>query len=701
MRLPLRLVGLLFGTGLWLVSCRHLPPPTPTPAVSANTGTLKIMVQTDGFYRLTPAELAPFANPATIDWSTATLTTGGEAVPFLVADNALIFYGLATDNRYTKFRPYLLTLAGADGGPVIPVADLANAGSATPLTHLARTHHLENNTLYRSSAFTPAHPQEPWFWQTIQVEQAVTLPFALPAIGDGGGSLRLHLYGTTTDRGVKNDHDLDVRVNDQPVGQVQWDGETYVTVDLEMPAGTLHPGENTLTLDNSAPGAAFLDISLLDWVEITYSAPPIAVDDWYDGLTEAAGTLDLTGFSAPPLLFDITDPRRPRQLRGETQPDGRVSLAVPAGLRLAAVGPGAFRRPTAIAPLRETAWRAPDNQADLIIISPDALLPALAPLAAARQKQGLRVAQVPLAEIYDQFGAGLESPESIRTFLRFAMQTWQPPQPRYLLLVGEATYDYRDYLGLHPVNLVPPLLIAAQFSGETISDARLADVDDDGRPNLAVGRWPVADAGTAGNLVQRTLAYEQGQPAPYAIFTADGTSREFARFSDALVNQSGLNAAAARLYGANADQVTQAWNEGAWLVTYTGHGSTDMWGKDDVFSADAVANLEENNAPPIVLQFTCLTGFFAHPDVDAISETLLRHPGGPVLLIAATSLTLSTSQEPFATGLVSAIHDPHVQRIGDALRQAKANLNVEFDSLREISDTFGLLGDPSALIRRP
>jgi hypothetical protein len=81
---------------------------------------------------------------------------------------------------------------------------------------------------------------------------------------------------------------------------------------------------------------------------------------------------------------------------------------------------------------------------------------------------------------------------------------------------------------------------------------------------------------------------------------------------------------------------------------------------------------------------------------------MLLHEEGPVLVISATSLTLSSSQEPFGRELLNALIDPEVQRIGDALVRAKSVLDTEQnEELREVSDTFTLLGDPSALIRRP
>ena len=70
--------------------------------------------------------------------------------------------------------------------------------------------------------------------------------------------------------------------------------------------------------------------------------------------------------------------------------------------------------------------------------------------------------------------------------------------------------------------------------------------------------------------------------------------------------------------------------------------------------------------------------------------------------IAATSLTLPNDQEPFALNLFRNLQDPTITRIGDAFTQAKRAMPVDIASgLQEISDTFVLFGDPSALIVRP
>lgn len=707
-RLSLALFWSLIGL-LLLLALNACRAESALPPVSGETTSdrIKFLVQEDGFVRVSQADLLAAGLEFTaFNADHLRLTEGGTAVPFHLADDHLIFYGQRPTNRYTAYRPYILQ-ADAPGEVMGETAVVTSTNSPT-ITQISRTLRLEENKVYDSQSRDFAHTLQPetadddldlWFWQSLRQGNSLPFDFDLPLVGDGSGQVRVQVRGESHSPDIEDDHDFDVIVNGQTIGTIRFDGQIFYTGVLDLPPGTLQAGKNNLVLDNSPPGAAFLDMMLLNWIEIDYATPPQAVAD-QAALQGQSGVVTLGGFSGPPLVFDISQPEAPRLLTGAASDANELSLAVDPTAHLVAVGPGGYL-PANVQPVRESNWRSPDNGADLLIVTTDALAPALQPLVEARQAEGLRVAVVPVAEISDEFGHGANTPQAINAFVTYAYESWQEPAPRYLFLVGDATADYRNYLGQSPANVVPPPMVPVSYSGETVSDARLADVTDDMRPELAVGRWPVDSATAVAELVERTLAYERGTAVDQAIFATDGSESQFASIAQRLGERGGLRDEQITLLNApQSSDVLASWREGAWLTTYIGHGSLTQWGKENIFTKDAVGGLQ-GETPPIVLQLTCLTGLFTHPEQTSLAEMMLLHKQGPVLQVAATSLTLSGHQEPFAATLLADLANPSVERIGDALQNAKRSLDVNNTGLREVSDTFTLFGDPSARIIRP
>lgn len=692
-------LNLLF---LLMVACQQNTPEPSEVAVPVTQGKLKIEVAQNGLYAIPLADVQALGADLA-EWSHASvaLTFKQQAVPFLIQGDQLVFYGQASDNRYSETRPYILTLGEA--GVEMPTASAAVAepDTAAPVTTLWRPLNVNENKVYVSNARTEDN-EDTWYWHTIHVDQKFDIDLPLENVANDTAELTMWFWGASHDPNTENDHDFDLVINEQTVSTVSWDGQTHHTAVVNIPAGTLTSGDNRITLDNSVPGATFVDIMQLDRLQLTYPITPQAIDDQLE-FVNTAGAVQLSGFSGQPLLIDITNPDQPVWLTEWRYEADTAALQVNREQHITAVGPTGFLKPKRLTGLRPTTLTATDNQSDLIILTTDALAPALEPLVQAREEQGLRVTVAPVAEIYDNFGDGETSPDSINQFLRFAHTSWPSPAPRYLLIVGDGTYDNKNYLGSRPLNNIPAYIVPVTHSGETVSDARLADLNDDLHPDMAVGRWPVDTLAEVESIVERTLAYEQGAVADKALFTADGTSSEFTNLADYLIEQSNLpSGRSEKLYGSTFEEVAQSWNAGTWLVTYVGHGSLNLWGKESVFNIDAISELQKTeSSPPIVLQFTCLTGFYAHPTDRSISETMLTNPNGPVLLVAATSLTLSAHQQPFAVHLLNNLQNPEFSRMGDALQEAKLALDVSNPGLREISDTFGLIGDPSALIARP
>ncbi len=124
---------------------------------------------------------------------------------------------------------------------------------------------------------------------------------------------------------------------------------------------------------------------------------------------------------------------------------------------------------------------------------------------------------VALEEVYDAFGFGEVSPEAIHDFLSFAYHHWTAPSPRYVLLLGEATSDPKEFIAGRPRKDLLPTALARTSYLWTASDPALASVNgEDLLPDLAIGRLTANSLDEAQAAVQKILDFE------HAGLTLDG-----------------------------------------------------------------------------------------------------------------------------------------------------------------------------------
>ena len=151
-----------------------------------------------------------------------------------------------------------------------------------------------------------------------------------------------------------------------------------------------------------------------------------------------------------------------------------------------------------------SSWAA-SHDGELLIISHAAFMDALAPLVARRVQEGWTVQIADVQDVYDEQGFGDKSPAAIRAFIQRARASWRVP-PRFVLFVGDATFDPRNFMGKGDFDFVPTRLIDTAAM-ETASDDWFVDDDLDGVPEIAIGRLPVRTAAQASAIVGKLLAY--------------------------------------------------------------------------------------------------------------------------------------------------------------------------------------------------
>ena len=225
----------------------------------------------------------------------------------------------------------------------------------------------------------------------------------------------------------------------------------------------------------------------------------------------------------------------------------------------------------------------------------------------------------------------------------------------------------------------------ASVALETASDEWFADFDDDGLPELAVGRLPVRSVEQAEALVRKIVGYEI---QPVGAWTSNVTLVADANdaWNDFEAASRNLAPLLPRGYQAHevfrgplgngagtalAAQVT----EGRLHDNYQGHGSTRLWGQQgDLLSNDLVrSSWHSDMRLPFVVAMNCLNGFFhSIYDEESLAEALLRRPdGGAVAAWASSSLTASATQQLVNHELFRLLFRDGTLTLGEAAARAK------------------------------
>lgn len=708
---------------------------TADGSASALSGTLplKIVVERPGLTVITAEDLrragvSP-AETATDAWQ---LRREDQAVPLLPIGEGkslrLVFYAVPSDNPYSPQQVYWLEAAKAGG--LRPEARALVPAAAGPRSVITGTLWVDWQRQYNSRLpadpedVRPAHAARPtpnrWVGDPLFGGRELSLPFAVPNLAPGPARLHLRLWANTSSPAFNPDHHVVVQVNGQVVAEGTQDGQGFWFIVADLPAGLLRQGENTLVLRAPGDTGARVEQDNPVWMALRYpqaltaQAAVLALD--YCG-----GEVTLAGFPnrEPVLLWDVTDPDRPLRLTADAPlqagADGALAFAYPiapdAGpRRLAAAALSGLLRPAqVVAPRPEDLAALPG--ADYLLIGPQDLLAATEGLQEHRRSQGLSAQAVDVEAIYEQFGAGRRGPEAIRRFLRHALETWSPA-PRFVALVGDASYDPWGYTGeaARAADRVPTCLVDTFFVGETASDHCYADLDGDLVPELAVGRVPAQTPDQVRSFAAKLIAYERtAADASWlrrALLVAD-KEEEFQnasqRIADEALVPAGIQPQLLSLADpANADSAAAratllaALDQGVGLVNYSGHGSPRWWASELLSSDDALA-LRNRERLPIVTAMTCLTGYFHHPVTLSLGEALLWSEGGAVAAFMPSSEGVTVEQLPVALSFYQHLLGGQHSTLGEAIRDTKRDL-VQANANPDMIHTFNLLGDPATRV---
>lgn len=557
-----------------------------------------------------------------------------------------------------------------------------------------------------------------WFWEVLGGSTR-RYPFVVhtPAAGDT----------TTVIVGFSSGGELsfEVSLNETLVGTVApaWSGPSALELKTNV---ELVDGIAYLWLKPKGKGEADLD-----WYEIEYGRR-FEADQGKLTFDVPAGTGRASYRiseveDGQNLVFRVTDPFNVEEFEGFVVENGELFFE-DAGTsqtqpeRYCVLSERQVSTVSAIERDRTSNLRGPHNGADFIILTHADFYEAAEELARWRREspntRDLETKVVDVQDVYDEFSWGLFDPIAIRDFLGYAFQWWSP-SPTYVLLLGDGDYDLRNYSGSSPGIWIPPY----EMNASATDDGFVCVSGEDTYPDLAVARIAVQSSQQADAVIQKIIEYERspergvwqnallfvaddevgGEPQDEPEHTRD-TESIASHYAPQTFDQTKIYLTEYEKEGGYKPKASEAFlrafNTGALVVNYLGHGNMDLLAHEHLFVASrdmsAVAN---GKRAPLVFLGTCNSGHFDHPRKESLIEQIARKPdGGAIAAISATRYVFAWPNADLDRCFFDKLFGPGqgTEPIGAALWRAKLD-----NSSQDNSSKFVLLGDPTLRLAAP
>ena len=570
---------------------------------------------------------------------------------------------------------------------------------------------------------------DPWqyfpvsaFYEYYNDSSDVTGPaysIELPDLSGSTADLSAEIYGITDIPGEGNDHHVFLNFNGIEVADGQFEGSN--TFELSESGLIVKPSNNQFQIGlRSIEGMPF-DRVALNKLSVEYDRFAIAQDGLVEGKFGGGEVFEVSGFDSNNIqVYTIDDNGRPKVLtRTDTSTEGTVMFKTGAdGGRYIAVGQNAYKTPKEN---NVIGLPALDNirsgEAEYLIIThSDFIGPALEEFVALRStKYSVKVVDV--QQIFHQFSdLHVPSSSAISDYIRFAEKNLNT---EFVLLVGGDTYDYKQHVSSSK-SFVPTQYTTTTADNlkitQTPSDAKYGDLDDDGVPDIPIGRFPVRTTTELANIVEKIRDYEAREGYAGRILMAadqadNGNGVSFTGDAISLIETiPGDWAGALRTdYRAFPDyedassarnKIFAAINAGVSVTAYMGHSSRVGWSNSSpkLLQRNDIAAFTNIDKPTVVTQWGCWNTYFVDPRGNSMAETFMNNGlNGAATVLGASTLTKAASEFLLAMELNKFLYNEG-EPIGTAVIKAKHSLARIEPSASDVLLGWQILGDPALVI---
>ncbi len=382
------------------------------------------------------------------------------------------------------------------------------------------------------------------------------------------------------------------------------------------------------------------------------------------------------------------------------------------------------------------------SAADLLIITHNSLFSEAQRLASFHlQHDGLKNLIATTDQVFLEFAGGSPDPSALRDFVKMYFDkagTDPSKRPKYLLLFGSASYDYKSRItgnsnlvpGYESVNALDPL-------NTYTSDDYFGFLDDSEDINLnnplanldiGIGRIPARNTAEAKQMVDKIIRYHNktglGNWRNETLYVADDQDQDLhlqdaeivsadARSANPLPNQNKIyldayplvSSSGGARYPAVNDAIVNRIFNGTLIFNYSGHGNYQRLAEEAVLSQDEVNRFRNPDKLPLFITASCDFAPHDDPAKNSLGSGILTgNSNGAIALLTTTRLVFAYSNRIINDNYLQIALQPgpngQYLTLGESVRRAK---NFTATTTGDVLNNrkFTLLGDPAMQLAFP
>ncbi len=607
---------------------------------------------------------------------------------------------------------------------------------------------------YETDVINLCESGKTWFGDRFDATLTRSYTMRLPGTPVGAG--RVSVRGASS---ASTSSFFQVSVNQNNIGNATMGPANGVIVCIKTSDLTLNASSSDLNVTLTYNKPTTSSAAYLDWLEVEIPCSLTLRDGqtcFRNPSTVGSGNVakfNIAGVTTSASLWDVTDPSRTVRIALAADGQGVSFKSTTDVLREFIVFDGSnYKSVTPLSSVPNQNLHATGAVDMVIVTHPDFMAQAKRLANYRAENDGLTVKVVTVQQVYNEFSSGSQDPMAIRDYMKMIYDKTGKEYPKYLLLFGRPSYDFRGreqgtsiFVPNYQYNTEyfqqnnPTYLYLSDVRQYTNDDVLGLLDDDEGQDgyglfDLAVGRFPCRTNAQAVTAVDKSIRYTEkrnlvdensvqisnfGDWRNVMAFVADDEegndfvyhADKFAKIVDTanpninfdkiyLDAYQQVSNAGGQRYPAAAADINSRMNRGALFYTYIGHSGKDGWAAERVFENADVNGWTNKYNLTSLLSLSCTFAYYDRTTLSP-SDLIFFHPnGGAFSVIAATreawSLPNNNFGEYFFNLMFSKDNAGRYYSVSDIERKAK---NMYFP--RKNLEMFVYIGDPSIKLAIP